>query len=167
MPHDCCVPFFQSEIPLPPSSLNSSSFSHLPFSSPLSIRHSPYSGSIVDNNDDVSDCGNGPDQGFLYMLQPGERIRVGQTSNTFDSRHSLRIGGVYPGDAEHLCSIGSNLQKETYANFGTSEVAVYFIIDTWDAAYVGDFVLEWNVISMKEGGHSFRSFPRSVCHTSS
>jgi hypothetical protein len=155
MCYECCVPFFfQSEIPVPPSSLNSSPFSHPPSFS-LPVRHSPYNGSIVGNSDDVSACGNGPDQGFSYMLQPGERIRVGQTSNTFDSRHSLRIGGVYPGDVEGVCTKEPDFQKETYANFGTSGVAVHFIVDTWSANDVGDFVLEWTVAPEKEGAQVF------------
>jgi hypothetical protein len=86
------------------------------------------------------------------MLQSGQRIRIGKTSDTFDSRHSLRIGGEYPGEVEYLCTWEPDLQQETYANFGTSEVAVHFVVESFLASEVGDFVLEWKVSPLEEGG---------------
>jgi hypothetical protein len=100
-------------------------------------------------------CGSGAEQGFSYSLGPGERIRIGQTENSFDSKHVLRYGGSYPGDNEVRCVDGYDTNEYlefedlVYTNTGTvSAVAVYFVVDAYGSDEAGDFVLAWNVESM-------------------
>jgi hypothetical protein len=106
---------------------------------------SPYSGSTVGNADDVNVCGAGADQGFTLNLGPNERIRIGQTANTFDSKHTLRYGGTYPGDSLVSCEDDPDASVLSYTNTGTLVVAVYFVVDAFNSAVVGDFTLTWMI----------------------
>ena len=110
----------------------------------LSTVTSPYSGSTIGNSDDVAVCGQGADEGFGALLAPGSTITVRQTSNTFDSRHTLRHGGVYPGDVVVACVDDPDTNAMSYTNYGDFIVPVYFIIDAYSSSGAGDFVLVWS-----------------------
>jgi hypothetical protein len=103
----------------------------------------PYSGSTLGNADEINVCGSGPEQGFSYALAPGRRIVIGQKSNNFDSMHTLRYGGQYPGEVLVDCINEADETKIEFSNTGVNSVTVYFIIDGYDDA--GDFTLEWDV----------------------
>ncbi len=103
----------------------------------------PYSGSTLGNADEISVCGSWPEQGFSYVLDPGRRIVIWQTSNNFDSRHTLRYGGQYPGQVYVSCIDDPDETKIEFNNTGVNAVTLYFIIDGYDGA--GDFTLEWDV----------------------
>ena len=90
-------------------------------------------------------CGSGPEQGFKYDLGPGERIRIHQVSNTFDSKHTLRYGGEYPGDEVVGCADEPDESELSYVNTGNSTLPVYFLVDSYYAGGQGDFVLAWTV----------------------
>ena len=106
---------------------------------------SPYSGSTTGNNNNVAVCGGGSDQGFYAVLQPGERITIGQTSNTFDSTHTLLYGGDYPGNSVVQCVGDPDEKVLTHTNDGEVEVPVYFVVDTHSSSDAGDFVLAWTI----------------------
>jgi len=110
----------------------------------LATLANPYSGSTLGNADEISVCGSGPEQGFSYALAPGRRIVIGQKSNNFDSMHTLRYGGQYPGEVEVSCIDDSDEDKIEFNNTGVNTVTVYFIIDGFDGDS-GDFTLEWDV----------------------
>jgi hypothetical protein len=96
----------------------------------LSKITSPYSGSTTGNSNDNTVCdkdlfddwGNeiedtrveGPDQTFLIILEPGKRITIGQTSNTFVSMQALRYGGESPGDVQGTCEYEPMYSGEEY-----------------------------------------------------
>jgi hypothetical protein len=111
----------------------------------LSTVSSPYSGSTTGNNDIVTVCGGGKDQGFSAIVEPGYSIAIGQTSNTFDSRHTLRYGGDYPGDSVVECVDAPDEKVLKYANNGNVNVPVYFIVDGYDSSNVGDYILAWSI----------------------
>jgi hypothetical protein len=108
-------------------------------------RPSPHSSSTSGNSKDVSVCGSGAEQGFSYDLGAGDRIRIGQSSNTFDSQHTLRYGGPYPGDLEVDCVDEPDTSELTYTNKGTSALAVYFLVAAYASDVAGDFVLAWTI----------------------
>jgi hypothetical protein len=127
----------------------------------LTTRTSPYAGSTVGKRDTMATCGystGAPDQGFRYVLQPGEGIALSQTSPRFDSVHMLRYGGVYPGDAEHVCADDPDDATMTFGNTGDAEVAVYFVVDGYyggiddddggggGGVSSGEFTLEWQIL---------------------
>jgi hypothetical protein len=105
---------------------------------------SPYSGSTYGNYDDVDTCGDGPDQGFSYVLDPGKRIRIWQVSNTFNSAHTLRHSGAYPGEFQESCiCTGEEFVESTFANIGITAVPVHFVVDAGTQNSAGDFELAW------------------------
>ena len=111
----------------------------------VSLSCSPYSGSTSGNSNDVDVCGNGADQGFSYILRPGQRIIIGQISNTFDSMHTLRYGGDYPSDSEVDCVDDPDTTTLSYTNSEALVVAVYFVVDAYSSSGAGDFVLAWEI----------------------
>ena len=113
----------------------------------LSQLTSPYQGSTTQspNNFQLSCGGDGNEQGFLYVLQPGETIEIGQTTNAFDSRHELSVGGTYPGDSSVSCTDDPDTNTESYTNNGLEPVNVYYTVDAYSTGS-GDFTLAWNII---------------------
>jgi hypothetical protein len=103
---------------------------------------SPYTGSTVGNPNDISLCGNGPEQGFWYVLAPGHGIAIGQTSS-FDSMHTLRHGGTYPGKVSVACVNAPDESPIEFLNDGVEDTTVYFIIDASSSGEAGAFTLEW------------------------
>ena len=110
----------------------------------LALVTSPYSGSTTGNSDDVAVCGSGAEQGFAGVLEPGSTITIGQTSNTFDSRHTLRYGGGYPGDNVVDCVDDPDEAELSFTNAGNANVPVYFIVDAYSSSGGGDFVVAWS-----------------------
>ena len=100
----------------------------------------------------VDVCGFHRDQGFSYQLGPGQRITIGQLSNDFDSMHTLRYGGTYPGTSEVNCiDVPENLNV-TFTNLGATSMPVYFVIDGHDS---GAFEIAWeieDVIEIRQEG---------------
>ncbi len=91
----------------------------------------------------MATCGystGAPDQGFRYVLKPGEVIPC--------TRCAMG-GGVYPGDAEHLCVDDPDDVTMTFGNTSddAAEVAVYFVVDIYGVGESGEFTLEWQVCS--------------------
>ena len=96
----------------------------------------------------VGGCGNAADQGFAYELSPGKTIQIGMASTTFDSMHSLRFGGSYPGLHEVDCVDEPDGKEIKFTNEGAQVSPVYFVVDAYfgDEAFGrGNFVLEWEV----------------------
>ena len=58
----------------------------------LSAFASPFSASTTGKPASFSGCGAGPAFMFFARLQPGESISVGQSSNSFDSKHAVQWG---------------------------------------------------------------------------
>ncbi len=104
---------------------------------------SPYTGSTVGNRNDISLCGNGPEQGFSYLLAPGHGIAIGQTSTTFHSMHTLRHGGQYPGKVLVACVDEPHESPIEFLNDGLEDAMVYFIVDASSSGEAGAFTLEW------------------------
>jgi surface protein len=104
---------------------------------------SPYTGSTVGNPNDISVCGNGPEQGFSHVLAPGHGIAIGQTSTSFDSKHTLRHGGQYPGQMLVACVNAPDDSPMAFVNDGVEDVTVYFIVDASSSGEAGAFTVEW------------------------
>jgi surface protein len=104
---------------------------------------SPYTGSTVGNPNEISVCGDGPEQGFSHVLAPAHGIAIGQTSTSFDSKYTLRHGGQYPGEVLVACFDAPNESPIEYLNDGVEDVTVYFIVDASSSGEAGAFTLEW------------------------
>jgi hypothetical protein len=109
----------------------------------LATESSPYHGSTSGNPNDISLCGNGPEQAFSYVLAPGHGISIGQTSTSFDSMHTLRHGGGFPGEVSVDCVDAPDESPIEFLNDGVEDVTVYFIVDASSSGEAGAFTLEW------------------------
>jgi hypothetical protein len=100
-------------------------------------------GSTAGNPNAISLCGNGPEQAFSYVLAPGHGIAIGLTSTSFDSMHTLRHGGQFPGEVSVDCVDAPDERPLKFLNDGVEDVAVYFIIDASSSGEAGAFTVEW------------------------
>jgi hypothetical protein len=105
----------------------------------LATTSSPYRGSTSGNPNDISLCGNAPEQGFSYVLAPGHGIAIGQTFTSFDSMHTLR----HPGEVLVDCVDAPDESPIEFLNDGVEDATVYFIIDASSSGEAGAFTLEW------------------------
>ena len=86
-------------------------------------------------------------------MQPGERLTIGQTSNTFDSVHHLAYGGSCPGNTNIGCMDYPDTGSVSWTNeFQTAE-RVYFMIDAYSSGH-GSFTIEWQI----SGGNKLRIY---------
>ena len=134
-------------------------YPHLRFNRPqiveLSLVTSPYRGSTRGNRNDVAVCGSGAEQGLFGVLGPGSRITIGQTSNTFDSKHTLRYGGAYPGDNVVRCVDDPDTGALAFTNSGDTNMPCYFNVDAYSGS--GDFVVAWSGDIVAGGEFSINS----------
>src|SRR5690554_2565875 len=106
----------------------------------------PYSGSTSLAGNDYSLCGMGSSREmvFYYDLEVGESLVVGQVSNNFYSRHTLRWGGTCPGETEIACINDPDTQPVGWTNTTEDTQRVWFILGGFSSSS-GDFVLDWQV----------------------
>src|SRR5690554_1334483 len=106
----------------------------------------PYSGSTSLASNDYSLCGmnNSNDLVFYYDVEAGESLVVGQVSNNFYSRHTLRWGGTCPGETEIACINDPDTQPVGWTNTTEDTQRVWFILGGFSSSS-GDFVLDWQV----------------------
>jgi hypothetical protein len=102
-----------------------------------------YRGSTAGNPNAITLCGNGPEQAFSYVLAPGHGIAIGLTSTSFDSTHTLRHGGQFPGEVSVDCVDAPDESPLEFLNDGMEDVAVYFIVDASSSGEAGAFTVEW------------------------
>ena len=106
---------------------------------------SPYYGTTRNAADNVNVCGSGADQGFSFNLPPRETIKIRQTYNNFDSKHTLRYGGAYPGEFTVSCVDDPDYTELTYENSELYVEQVYFVVDAYSSSGYGEFTLEWEI----------------------
>src|SRR5690554_1835111 len=107
----------------------------------------PYSGSTSLASNDYSLCGMGSSREmvFYYDLEVGESLVVGQVSNSFDSRHTLRWGGACPGTTEIACVDDPDTAPVGWTNTTEERQRVWFMLGGFNSSAFGDFVLDWQV----------------------
>ncbi len=115
----------------------------------LNAETSPYNGTITGSNDDFSFCNmSGKVDVIHYFDVPdGHTFDIWQSSNTFDSRHSLRTGGTCPGTTEITCLDDPDDGHNIWTNTTGSTARVWFIVSDLTFNTTGDFVLEWAFIT--------------------
>ena len=109
---------------------------------------SPYRGTTANKSDSVKSCGRGADQTFFVDLAPGTTLNIGHTSNSYDSKNSLRWGGDCPGKHVVECKDYPDTYRFKFTNNVSSSVErAYFVTDGYgpDLVDTGAFTLSWNV----------------------
>ena len=83
----------------------------MPTSTDLASIHSPFSSTTIHRHAKFSGCGStaGETYKFFVVLQPGQKITVGQTTNSFDSKHSVFWSesanpAAYPSGSGSTCT---------------------------------------------------------------
>jgi len=113
----------------------------------LSTISSPYAGSTSSRPDNHQlSCGSsgGREAAFYTSLPAGATINIGQTSNTYDSRHELSVGGAFPGNTIVGCVDDPDYTRLSYTNTGSDAVNIYFVVDAYSTGS-GDFTLTWEI----------------------
>ena len=110
----------------------------------LALTTSPYAGSTSSASDSFSLCGRGRDQVFFIDLPHGQRLEIGQTTNSYDSRHTTRWGGACPGDHSISCTDDPDTRRHSWTNHNAQTERVYFIVDAYGSGS-GSFTLTWSV----------------------
>ncbi|MBI9069311.1 MAG: fibronectin type III domain-containing protein [Salinivirgaceae bacterium] len=120
----------------------------------LSTESSPYSGTTTGYTaSDITGMtctGNGPSRIFFIDVPNGYQLHIGQVSNAFDSKHAVAYGATCPGDQEIVCTDDPDLQEVIWTNTTGSSQRVYYILSGYGSLSVGDFILEWSLVTCPE-----------------
>jgi hypothetical protein len=132
----------------------------------LALQTSPISSTTVGRANDFSFClmGSSPDVIAYYDLPHGSTITIQQTTNNYDSRHTLRYGGACPGTIEIVCTDDPDLQVETWKNCTGVTQRVYYILAGYSTNF-GTFTLAWSVTAgtCPIGGHNIGTGNLNAC----
>ena len=83
----------------------------------LAMLSSPHSGVTSGSNHYSLSCGgSGNEAMFSVELQPGEVIDIGQSSNSWESRHETSWGGICPGTNIVACTNDPDTERHHWAN---------------------------------------------------
>lgn len=109
---------------------------------------SPTSSTTAGVNNDFSFCsmGSAPDLIYYYDLPNGSTLTIQQTTNGYDSRHSLRYNGACPGTIEIVCTDDPDTQVESWQNC-TGGIQRVWWIQSGFSSNSGSFTLTWNVVA--------------------
>ena len=122
---------------------------------------SPVTGSTTyANNDFVLDClsfTSAKDVIYSIQVPAGATLSIGQTSNTYDSQHSLRYGNVCPGDELIVCSDDPDTQTETWVNDTGADQTVYWIQSAYGSGS-GDYTLSWTMTPLSVDDQTLKQF---------
>lgn len=112
----------------------------------LSTLTAPYSNTTATASNNFTECsmGSAPDHIFYYDLPAGSTITMNQTTNNYDSRHTLRYGGACPGANLIVCTDDSDTQVETWQNCTGTTQRVYWIQSGY-STNSGDYTLDWTI----------------------
>jgi len=110
----------------------------------LNVETSPYNGSTSSMYNDFSFCSMGSSNDFIcyYDVEDGGTIEIWQSYNDFDSRHTMRFGGVCPGDNEIDCIDDGDYDPITWTNTTGNTERIWFIVGGY-SSNSGNFTLEW------------------------
>jgi len=78
------------------------------------------------------------------VLQVGQSIVIGQSTNNYDSRHDTRWGGDCPGANAVACTDDPDTAEHSWTNDQDTEQVVYFTVDAYSSGQ-GAFTLTWTI----------------------
>ena len=122
---------------------------------------SPVSGSTTyASNDFILGClSSSSAKDVIYSIQvpDGATLSIGQTSNAYDSKHSLRYGNTCPGDQLIVCTDDSDIQTETWVNNTGADQTVYWIQSAYSTGS-GDYTLAWTMTPLSIDDQTLKQF---------
>ena len=118
----------------------------------LALLKSPLKGSLAGLKDIFHGCGatTGKTAKFYVVLQPGHTIAIGQTSNSFDSKHSIfwSTGAnpkSYPTASGSKCVDDPDTHVEHMTNSGSAARKLWFVVNGYSSGAYGSFTLAWTI----------------------
>jgi hypothetical protein len=110
---------------------------------------SPYSSTTTGKNNDFTiDFGSSSEDMIFYIDLPnGASITIGQTVNSYDSKHELRYGlptGACPGATKIVSDDDPDIQNHSWTNSTGVTQRVYWLQGGWSTSD-GAFTLGWTV----------------------
>ena len=115
---------------------------------------SPLTASTAGRSSAFSGCGStaGHTYKFFFVLSPGESITIGQTSNIFDSEHSVFWSesanpASYPAAGGGSCIEYSSYRTQAVSrtNAGSAPRKLWFVVNGYDTIDYGNFTLQWTI----------------------
>ena len=106
---------------------------------------SPHSSTTsAGQNTYATSCGGNGNEKIFYMdVSAGSTLVIGQTTNSYDSRHETRWGGDCPGDNVVACTDDPDTRKHAWTNDQADTQRVYFIVDAYSSRS-GAFTIAWS-----------------------
>jgi len=96
-------------------------------------------------NDYRLSCGgNGEERIFQKRLSPGEKIKIWQSSNDYDSRHELAYGSNCSSRTVVSCRDDPDTTPMEWTNTMREPMYAYFLVDAYSTGS-GKFTLQWEV----------------------
>ena len=123
---------------------------------------SPLTATTAGRHSNFSGCGATAGRTFKFyaVLPPGKTLTVGQTSNAFDSKHSVFWSEsadptVYPSGSEDAqCVDDPDTRSMTMTNAGTAARKAWFVVGGYSASEAGAFTLAWTISSTSPPAHA-------------
>ncbi|WP_245935045.1 T9SS-dependent choice-of-anchor J family protein [Breznakibacter xylanolyticus] len=108
---------------------------------------SPYMGTTSTASNDFSLCNMGSSNDLIFYrdVEHGASIRVWQSFNDFDSRHSMRWGGACPGINEIACVDDDDYEPILWENTTGQTQRVWFVLGGY-SFNSGNFTIEWTYV---------------------
>jgi len=113
----------------------------------LATLTSPITESICNARNDFNmNCLSNPARDVIYAIDvnPGDQITIGQTSNTYDSKHRVSYGQTCPGGNLISCEDDPDLAQVEWTNQTGMVQTVYWIQSAFSND-CGDFTLAWEI----------------------
>ena len=125
---------------------------------------SPFTSTTVGRSDAFLGCGSptGNTYKFFVVLLPGSSISIGQTSNQFDSTHSVfwststdpsSYSSAPHGDQTRgtVCTDDPDTQTVTRTNSQSAPRKLWFVVNGYNSSEVGAFTLAWTISTGSSG----------------
>ena len=113
---------------------------------------SPLSGTTQGHHDVFTGCGStsGNTAKFSFVLQQDQKIAIGQTSNTFDSRHSLFWSesadpAAYSSANGGQCVDDPDTKTLSLTNAQSAPRTVWFVVNGYSSSSHGTFTISWAI----------------------
>ena len=111
---------------------------------------SPYmgdtTGAVNNFSEDCLTNAGAPDQVFSILVPAGNTLTIGQTENSYDSKHRLAYGAACPGDMLVVCTDDPDTSTVTWYNDTGSDQTAYWTQSAYTTGS-GAFTLAWSMVS--------------------
>ncbi len=124
----------------------------------LGTQTSPLTASTIGAfNDFGQDCltnASAPDVVYSILVPNGSTLTIGQTDNSYDSKHRLAYGASCPGDTTIECVDDPEFEEIEWTNATGADQTVYWIQSAYSNGS-GEYTLAWSVVNCTTNTSTF------------